>query len=352
MTPRHQQRFHKPSLCLRASAIYLVLVPFALFTSDAHAIVTSDTPGSHVVQPGAITFGMNLDGIARVEIGLPDFDTIFRSGSAALISDRHIITAAHVLDEDADGQVDSFPFEPILRFSANFDAPGGPATISFTKTSVRLMPDWPDRFADLAIVELDQPAPAGIPRYPLYGVTDELSQPTVVAGYGFTGHGSTGATDDSSLKRAGLNRFEAYGEDIDLGIAERMPPGAMLVIDFDSGLTANNTLQTHLGMMSDLGFGADEVIPAHGDSGGPVFIGGAIAGITSAGFDDFPTDATPDIPGDSAWGAVGFNTRVSSFREFITTASDGQAVFVPEPGTWLLLATGLLSTALVWAFRF
>jgi hypothetical protein len=313
----------------------------------AHAIVTSDTPGSHVVAPGAITFGLNLDGVARLEIGFPDIDVILRSATAALVSDRHIITAAHVFDEEGQGRVDNFPFEPLLRFSANFDAAGGPATITFSKTSVRLMPDWPDKFADLAIVELDQPAPAGIPRYPLYGVTAEPGQPTVVAGFGATGHGSTGATDapdDASVKRAGLNRVEAFGEEIDLGIPERMPPGSMLVIDFDSGLAANNTLQMHSGIMSDLGFGADEASPAHGDSGGPAFIGGAVAGIASGVSSHFPTDATPDIIDDSAWGSVAFHTRVSSFQEFINTATDGQAVFVPEPATWLLAFCGLLCT--------
>ncbi|MEX2139874.1 MAG: trypsin-like serine protease [Pirellulales bacterium] len=216
----------------RTRLIYFASAFLVLGAHHAPAIVTSDTPGSHVVAPGETAFGLNLDGVARVEIGYPQIDVILRSASAALISDRHIITAAHVFDAEADGLVDTFLFEERLRLSAAFDAAGGPATITFSKVSVRISPDWNDTFADLAIVELDQPAPEGIPRYPLYGVGDELGQPTVVVGYGATGHGSTGVTDTSSVKRAGLNRFEAFGEQIDPGIADRIPTGSMLVIDF------------------------------------------------------------------------------------------------------------------------
>ncbi|MEX2139040.1 MAG: trypsin-like serine protease [Pirellulales bacterium] len=326
----------------RTRLMYFASAFLVLGPHHVHAIVTSDARGTHVVPPGTITFGLNLDGVARVEIGYPAIDEILRTGSGALISDRHVITAAHLFDLPPDGQLDSFPFEEFLRFSATFEAAGGPATLTFSKTSVRIMPNWPDTFADLAIVELDQPAPAGVPRYPLYGVGDELGQPTVIVGYGATGHGATGVNDESTIKRAGLNRFEAFGEEIDLGRADRIPPGSALVIDFDSGLARNNTLQEHFLIPSDLGFGADEVSTARGDSGGPAFIGGAIAGITATGFSSFPTDVTPGVPFDSAWGSLNFQTRISSFQDFIETATDGQAVFVPEPSTATLFTAATI----------
>ena len=82
--------------------------------------------------------------------------------------------------------------------------------------------------------------------------------------------------------------------------------------------------------MSDLGFGADEVESATGDSGGPVFVNGAIAGITSFGQWGFETDFDPDVIG--TWGEVSFDTRVSSFQEFLTAATGGEAAFVLESG--------------------
>jgi hypothetical protein len=95
-------------------------------------------------------------------------------------------------------------------------------------------------------------APAGVPRYALYGRTDEVGRPAVLTGYGITGHGSTGEDFDLELfptLRAGLNRIEAD---------DAMPGVSILVADFDSGLPENNSIEL-FGFESDLGFGA--VVP-------------------------------------------------------------------------------------------
>jgi hypothetical protein len=65
---------------------------------------------------------------------------------------------------------------------------------------------------------------------------------------------------------------------------------------------------------------------ASGDSGGPVFIGGAIAGITSSAGRLPEADSTDDT--DASWGEVAFNMRVSAFQEFLTEATGGAEVFV------------------------
>ena len=124
---------------------------------------------------------------------------------------------------------------------------------------------------------LTQDAPAEVPRYPLYGGTSEVGRTAVFAGYGYTGHGSTGANDRFDTiptKRAGLNRIDDVRDDF--------PGVEFLASDFDSGLAANNSLEL-IGFESDLGFGDHEVLAASGDSGGPVFINGAIAAVTSWG---------------------------------------------------------------------
>jgi hypothetical protein len=69
-------------------------------------------------------------------------------------------------------------------------------------------------------------------------------------------------------------------------------------------------------------------------------LGGAIAGVTSFIVTSFPTDVTPEDAFDATWGALNFATRVSSFQGFITTATGGQAVFVPEPSSAVLLMLG------------
>jgi hypothetical protein len=162
-----------------------------------------------------------------------------------------------------------------------------------------------------------------VPRYPLYGGTSEVGRTGIFVGYGRTGHGSTGANDglDPILtKRAGLNRIDAVRDDF--------PGVEFLASDFDSGLPANNSLDV-LGFESDLGFGADEVMSALGDSGGPVFINGAIAAVASFG-GRLPA-ADVNTRRDSSWGELSFDTRVSNYRSFIMAATGGTAVFVPEP---------------------
>jgi hypothetical protein len=77
-----------------------------------------------------------------------------------------------------------------------------------------------------------------------------------------------------------------------------------------------------------------------GDSGGPLFLGGAIAGVNSYSGQLPAADVNGDH--DSSWGEGNFFTRVSYYRDFILTATGGSAVFVPEPATFALLLAGLL----------
>jgi hypothetical protein len=87
-----------------------------------------------------------------------------------------------------------------------------------------------------------------------------------------------------------------------------------LVYDFDSGVAANDASAKY--GEADLGLGDIEAISAPGDSGGPTFIDGLIAGITSYGFEHDSTDSNND-PFDVSFGAVAVDTRVASFAKWI-----------------------------------
>jgi hypothetical protein len=201
--------------------------------------------------------------------------------------------------------------------------------VEYQIQSVQLPENWPEQAADIAVIQLSQNAPPSVPRYPLFGGADELGHSAVLTGFGRAGHGSTGedfSFDRAPTLRAGLNRIEALDDEL------RGDP--FLVADFDSGLPANDTLEL-VGVPSDLGFGADEVAFAGGDSGGPMFIGGVIAGVNAFSVQPFVGDVNARL--DSSWGEGSFFTPVRVYRDFILNATGGTAMFVPET-TGLLMA--------------
>jgi hypothetical protein len=307
-----------------------LFVASATWSPSAWAIVTSDEAGSHVVAPGQPAFGLNLDGVVLIGRRLPNVNTIARLTprcSAALISDRHLLCAAHCFDEDEDGNVDEI--YTAIPHTAAFDFADGSALIDIDTTTIQFSQNWPQLKADIAVLTLTEAAPAAAPRYPLYVGAQELGHPVVMTGYGITGDGSTGAMTSfvrPPPKRAGLNRVDDIRDDL--------PGTEFLVVDFDSGQEAHNTL-TLGGIESDLGFGADEVSFAPGDSGGPMFVGQAIAGVNS-----FSTKLDEIDPiYNSSWGELFHATRVSYFRDFLQNATNGSALFVPEPGAHLLFLT-------------
>ena len=84
--------------------------------------------------------------------------------------------------------------------------------------------------------------------------------------------------------------------------------------------------------LHDLGEGLQEVFPAHGDSGGPTFLSGAVAGLHSFSFRLSSSDI--DAALDQSFGEFSADVRVSAYAGWI----DSQ-IAVPEPSTLAIVAS-------------
>jgi hypothetical protein len=182
-------------------------------------------------------------------------------------------------------------------------------------------------------------APPGTQSYGLYTDVDEIDNPFNVVGFGRTGSGTTGNAGASGNRRQGWNIWDGTLADMALPGAPLNPN--ILISDFDDGSAAHDGWDYYFGIQSFLEDGSLEVSTALGDSGGPSFIDGRIAGITSFGLRLSDGGHSTDLDDrlNSTFGEFNGMTRVSSYDDWIS------ANMVPEPGSAGLAAMGLLATA-------
>jgi len=303
------------SLTVSSTTLHARPVNPNLIAQTRPLYTTADDPTLHLTSPGGA-----FDGVSRLSLNRSD-GTFLCSGTL-LSSGKEILTAAHCLT-DNNGNLNT------ISTSAIFQLPSG--TVSLPARTFNVHPNWNGDFGigyDLALITLDNFAPPEIPRQNLYLASDEVGQIVTKTGYGRSGQGNDGDVITAGTKRFGLNRYDTLGDDLDAVGGINPLPGAQLAYDFDDGTSARDAFDffgAALGVsgLSDLGLGDDEVMSAPGDSGGPTFINGLIAGITSYGLRlDLqggrpPRTSDVDNVLNSTFGEFAVDTRVSFFADWI-----------------------------------
>ncbi|GAB4179592.1 MAG: hypothetical protein Fur0039_23870 [Rhodocyclaceae bacterium] len=287
------------------SALDAALVPL---------ITVADSPANHLV-----TAPTWLDGVAKLVIVRSD-GTFGCSGSL-IGSGDWVLTAAHCITGASSATVTFAQASgaPSLSASAFFVNPGWNGVL--------------DHGGDLGLIRLAAAAPAAVTRYDILrdasitGITE-----AVLAGYGISGTGNTGnnaGTYPFGTLRSGINRLDTVYSFI---------PGEPFAFDFDNGSTAQDAIgQLTSGLLADLGLGANEVLTAPGDSGGPSFYGTLIAGVHSFGATVGPPIDIRDNFVDGSFGELGGDTRTAAYASWIDSVTA-----VPEPSTWAMMLAGLV----------
>lgn len=254
--------------------------------------------------------GEGYDGVVRISVGG------FYGTGVLLYDGQAILTAAHLFAHGTFGT------------SVQFDTSSGTQTLSASKVSVMSSYDSLNTNNDLALVWLNGLAPTSAERYDLYRGSDELGQTMTMVGYGVPGTGTTGVLTNFSsapIRQKANNQFDADAAELKTALGALMTwtplAGTQLVADFDNGSTAQDALGRLINKPGT-GLGPNEGLITPGDSGGPAFINGKIAGIASYVTSLTKGNVNPDIDGtlDSSSGEVAAWQRVSAYKQAIDQA--------------------------------
>jgi hypothetical protein len=326
---------------------------------------TGNTPSTAAwrIDPNATFNGVTnaLSGTARLTFTTTEAAGSFRCSGALLPGGQYVLTAGHCTDG-------------LIAMTVQFGWAAGVAAETRTVVSYVQHPGWIagggtlDDGSDLSIVKLSAPV-TNMRQYYL-STTNDVGKEQLITGYGATTVGSSTsapAFNDSGYGHYGWNVADvessvvfAAWDAANPGAGTYTPPtyGKTYVSDYDSANQTNNTLgrmQQLTGGSWTSGLALDnnrEALISGGDSGGADFIWDAASGnwlisaVHSWGWQFCGGRITPtcdsSTTNSSSFGDLSGSTAVYTHIPWIESVI-GQVVTVPEPGTYGMMALGLLA---------
>jgi hypothetical protein len=290
---------------------------------------------------------------------------IIQRGSSASIcsgtlagNGRSIVTAAHCVSNG----FDLSPPDSITAYfygGTSVDAVTflSPESVAISVSRISVNPGYTGQTIDqndIAVLGLATAAPDFARIYTLSNITDLTDRSFTQYGYGdrTLEGGSAGANLGAGRLRQGDNSYDVRLGDPAFG-GFFTTPGASgfgffdnpagpraavdftFLADFDNGNPANDASCIALGFCG-LGLGVRESNTAGGDSGGPQFINGRLASVTSFGLTFGTRFGDVDNDLNSSFGEFAGYVPVSIHRNFIQSAF----LAVPEPSTWAMMIFG------------
>ena len=249
-----------------------------------------------------------LDGVAKLNLTTSAGN--FGCSGSVLTGGTAILTAAHCV---------TGPNATATTSKISVSLLGGAVTA--TSTSYVVNPGWDGDLTpgnDLALIYLSKPI-TSVAGYSLY-FNDAQSATIVLAGYGYTGNGTTGSNNTTfGTLHYGSNQYDGVDPDVH----------STYLYDFDNATPGSrNTL-------GSTGLGAAEAFIASGDSGGPglIQVNGQwyVAGVHS-----FDSCSRRTCPIDSSFGEVAGDISVFGQSAWLRSVSA-----VPEPSAYAMLLAGL-----------